>query len=322
MNNLSDDEKRIILELHEQGYNTVEIGNILNRNNCTIGRYLKKCNQTTHKNKCKLRKEDKEKIVLLYKQGYTAKQILVYFSDKVKSENTIMSVVKKVGINRSGGVIPHCNQDYFETIDTEAKAYFLGLLLADGNIHKVKNQKNSYVVQIALKYKDHDILEKFKMELNSTNMIRHYKTETRDECVFGVHSYKLAQDLMKKGIVPNKTFEAELNYNIPKELFRHYIRGIFDGDGTVFVTNDRLRFGFYGTHTLVSQIQEWLIEQISINKNKVFDKSTVSFVVYQRKNDVKNFYNLIYDNATFFLQRKKEKFENYFLTHVNTEITK
>lgn len=56
--------------------------------------------------------------------------------------------------------------------------------------------------------------------------------------------------------------------------------------------------------------------------NKVFDKPTVSFVVYQKKNDVLNFYNLIYQDANFYLKRKKEKFENYFAEHhVDTEVT-
>lgn len=323
MNNLSDSEKHTILKLHKQGYNTVEIGKILNRDNSTVGRYLRKCNLVTHKNKCKLLEQDKQNIIELYQQGLTAKQNLPYFSDKVKSENTIMSIVKQVGINRPVGIVPHCDQNYFEKIDTEEKAYFLGLLLTDGNICKIKNRKSSYLIQIGLKYTDYEILEKLKKELNSTNKIQHYKTDKRDECYFGVSSYKLAMDLMQHGIKPNKTFNTELNYDIPIHLFRHYIRGIFDGDGTVYISkNERLRFGFYGTHKLVSQVRQWLIEQIDINHNKVFDKPTVSFVIYQRKQDVTNFYHLMYDNATIFLQRKKDKFDNYFLTHVNTEITK
>ena len=308
--------------MHSEGYNTVEIAKRLNRNNSSIGRFLRKNNLTVNYSKCKLRKSDKEKIVELYQQGLTAKEILSLYNDKVQTENTIMSIVKQVGVNRPRGIVSDADKDYFSVIDTEAKAYYLGLLLTDGNVHKTKRNTEQYVIQIDLKAEDREIIEKFKAEIHSSNQIRIYQNNNRNECLFGVCSTQMAHDLMDKGVFPNKTFEAELNFNIPPELFRHYIRGIFDGDGTVFVSKDKLRFGFYGTHKLVSQVQEWLGEQINISQNKVFDKPTVSFVIYQKKMDVLNFYNLIYKDATFYLRRKKDKFDNYFAEHcVNTEVT-
>ena len=71
-------------------------------------------------------------------------------------------------------------------------------------------------------------------------------------------------------------------------------------------------FGFYGTHELVSQVKQYLIEQIGIRDNSIYDKDTVSFVTFTRKQDVINFYNLIYSNSHFYLDRKKEVFEKYF----------
>lgn len=321
-NYLTQEEKEIILKKHNEGYNTVEIANHLHRNDSSIGRFLKKNNLTATYSKCKLRKADKERIIELYQDGLTAKEILPMFIGKVQTENTIMAIVKESGINRPRGTVSDADSDYFSIIDTEAKAYYLGLLLTDGNVHKAKRNTEQYVIQIDLKADDKEIIEKFKKEIHSSNRIRIYQTDKRNECLFGICSSKMAHDLMDKGVYPKKTFKAELNYNIPPELFRHYIRGIFDGDGTVFVSKDKLRFGFYGTHKLVSQVQDWLNEQINISHNKVFDKPTVSFVIYQKKDDVMNFYNLMYKDASFFLQRKKDKFDSYFAEHyVNTEVT-
>lgn len=305
-NYLSQDEKEIILKMHGEGYNTVEIAKQLNRNDSSIGRFLRKNNLTVNYSKCKLRNSDKDRIVELYQQGLTAKEILSLYKDKVQTENTIMAIVKQAGVNRPRGTVSDADKDYFSVIDTEAKAYYLGLLLTDGNVHKMKRNTDQYVIQIDLKSDDREIIEKFKAEIHSTNKIRVYQNNNRNECLFGICSTKMAHDLMDKGVFPNKSFEAELNYDIPPELFRHYIRGIFDGDGTVFVSKDKLRFGFYGTHKLVSQIQKWMGEQIGISQNKVFDKPTVSFVIYQKKIDVLNFYNLMYKDANFYLRRKKK----------------
>lgn len=321
-NYLSENEKDLILKMYNNGYNTVTIAKELNRNNSSIGRYLKKIGLKATYSKCELSDDEKQKIREMYKEGCTARQILLLYSSKISTENTIMSVVKEVNINRKRGVPSHCNEDYFSSIDTESKAYFLGLFLTDGNVHLLNRNTEQYVVQIALKNEDFYILEKFKKEIESSNIVRNYCKNNRNEALFAVSSLKMAQDLKRWGVYPNKTFSAELNYNIPKNLFRHYIRGIFDGDGTVFISKGYVKYGFYGTHQLVNQVQQWLIKEIGISCNKVFDKDTVSFVTYQKKNDVKNFYHLIYDNANVYLTRKKQKFEEgIHLYKDNTEVT-
>lgn len=310
-NYLSQEEKDIIISMYNEGYNTVVIANKLNRHNSSIGRFLKKQGLQTNKSKTGLTKTDKQNIIKYYQEGKTAKEILSLYNDKVESENTIMSIVKNVGIGRPRGTVCDADVNYFETIDTEGKAYFLGLMLTDGNVHRIKRNTEQYRIQIALQSQDRDILERFKKELHSSNKIIHYQKDKRDECIFGIQSVKMAYDLSKQGITPNKTFIAELNYNIPPDLFRHYIRGIFDGDGTVYYSNEHLHFGFYGTHKLVTQVQDWLIEQINLTRHKITDKETVSFTTYQKRKDIENFYRLIYTDANFYLKRKKEKFDNY-----------
>ena len=97
-------------------------------------------------------------------------------------------------------------------------------------------------------------------------------------------------------------------------MYKHLIRGYFDGNGTVYTLNDKydtLCFGFYGTHKIVKQIQNELIQKIGISNNKITDQKThnVSFSSYSKHKDINNFYNYIYKNAELFQKRKKEKFE-------------
>ena len=313
-NYLTEKEKETIIELYNKGYSTVMIAKELDRNNSSIGRFLKKNGFERQNHKNGLLNEEIKDITQLYQSGKTAKEILKKYSHKIKCENTIINIVERNGVkSRPRGVTTYFDKEYFRTIDTEAKAYYLGLLLTDGNVFKMKRNTDQYRIQLSLKYDDVDIIQRFKEELDATTKISHYNKNGRNECMFAVHSKEMAHDLSKYGLHERKTFEAELTNLVPKELYVHYIRGIFDGDGTVYITkSNELRFGFYGTHKLVYQVEQYLIDEIGINNNSIFDKDTVSFVTFAKKQDVINFYNLIYSNSHFYLNRKKEVFEKYF----------
>ncbi len=313
-NCLDECEKSEIIKMYNKGYSTVMIANKLNRCDSTIGRFLKRnsLNRTYRKNK--ILKEDEKDIVNLYRAGLPAKDILPRYADRIKCENTIINILKRNNCDiRPRGVPTYFNKRYFKVIDTEAKAYFLGLLLTDGNVYKAKRRTPQYRIQISLKYDDIEIIEKFKEELNATTKISHYIKNGRNECIFGVHSKEMAADLALYGICERKTFNTELSSLVPKELYPHYIRGVFDGDGTVFLSGKykSLTFGFYGTHKLVSQVKQYLTKQIHISDNSIFDKETVSFITFSKIKDVKNFYNLLYSDSHFYLRRKKNVFEKY-----------
>ena len=317
---LTQEEKEKIIQLYNDGYNTVQTGEILNRTNDTIGRYLKKCGLSPIGKKRLLDKNDEQKICELYLNGLTSTEIYnEYYKDKVGCEETIQKVVRKYGIARKAGHKNLINHSYFKNIDTPEKAYFLGLLLTDGNVHYDKRKENRQPsIQIALKGEDIDILEKFKQELQTDNKISVYTGDGRFECVFIVHSLEMAQDLEKYDIKPRKTFLINKMPEVPKQYIRDLIRGIFDGDGTVYVlTKDKkLRFGFYGTHNLVQDIINFLHNEIGLPLNKITDKETVSLITFGKLEQIKAFYNYIYYSPEVTcLKRKRDKFENYLSEH-------
>lgn len=313
---LTEEEKEKILKLYYAGYNTVQTGEILGRSDCAVGSYLKKCGLKPIGKKCLLNEEDKKEICKLYQSGLTSTEIYEqYYKNKVGCKETIQKVVRDCGIARKGGHKNLIDHNYFETIDTPNKAYFLGLLLTDGNVHYDKRKFNRQPsIQISLKGEDVDILEKFKQELMADNKISIYTGDGRFECVFIVHSLKMAQDLEKYNIKPQKTFLIKKMPDVPKQYMRDLIRGIFDGDGTVYLLtkDNKLRFGFYGTHDLVEDVVNFLHDEIKLPLNKITDKETVSFITFGRIEQIKSFYNYIYYSTDVTcLKRKRDKFEKY-----------
>lgn len=321
---LSEDEKALIIKLHNEGYTKVRIGKILNRSDSCVGRYLHQCGyKKNNKNRIKLINKDVENIILRYKNGECARKIYLDYKDKVGCEETIINVLKREGVEiRPRGLSTFLNKDYFRIIDTEDKAYYLGLLLADGNVYEHKNKKH-YTISISLKLQDKYILDSLCEFINSASKVHVYerknkKYKTIDKSYmaqYSVQSSAMAYDLIKLGVVPKKSLIAELTDLVPEHLYHHYLRGYFDGNGSVYITkkDNKIHFAFYGNHKILHQIKQKLKECISINDNKITDqkKANVSLMSFSSKKDIINFYNYIYNNANYYLQRKKNIFDEY-----------
>lgn len=128
------------------------------------------------------------------------------------------------------------NADYFETINTPDKAYFLGLLAADGNVYK--RDRNQAIIRLSLKSEDKYILDIMREYVGSNKPLR-IQTKNVNNILHYYYSLelvsdKMAEDLSKYNIVPRKTYDIVMP-ELPKHLQSHYIRGYFDGDGSVTV---------------------------------------------------------------------------------------
>jgi intein-encoded DNA endonuclease-like protein len=311
-------EKEYAIELFHQGKNTVEIANILDRNDSTIGALLKRNGLQARGKENKCSQEVIDKIIFHYMEGQLSTvKIGEMFG---VSERTVAKYLTDNDIPlRKGGVISKITEDdYFETINNQNKAYLLGLIITDGGIVVDSRGKRSNSLSVTLKSEDRYILEFISRELGGNGEDNVYDASKRDESTFRVGNEKITSDLAKYGVVPQKTHTAYLP-EIDEALMPHLIRGIFDGDGTVYikegVNRPYLRFGFYGTPKILEQIKSYLIEKIGITDCKIVHKDGVSFVTFGKPKDVKNFYSLIYNNATHYLIRKKKKFD-YFLDFV------
>ena len=129
------------------------------------------------------------------------------------------------------------NEDYFENIDCEDKAYWLGFIMADGNIYKYKNS-DKIQFSIKIKQTDHDHLVKFAKSIgfNKSKIKKGHALRNKTMCYFSeIRSYNkvFCENLMKHGIEERKSGKEILPETIPEEFIKDFIRGFIDGDGTI-----------------------------------------------------------------------------------------
>lgn len=322
------------------GHNTKYLSEHYNISQLRINRILKRQGiGKIPKNMLDITLDDEKRIIELYSKGFSTCDIAdIYFKDKIKCDRTVANILRKnnVILKEPGSENKVFNDTFFETIDIEEKAYFLGFIYADGNIRIVKN--NSHLLQIELEQSDDYILEKLVKCLEYKEKVKDYKNETviyKDKelnyfirenrfdnysklyngCSLQVSNKKIYEDLLRLGVRPRKTF----NMNFPiinKNLYRHFIRGYFDGDGT-FSSN---KICFYGQHNFLQEIKNIIESDISsLNDNKILDKKNekVSMLAYGNKQGIIDIYHYFYDNSKYYLKRKF----NELSLHVNTEVT-
>lgn len=225
-----------------------------------------------------------------------------------------------------------CNDDYFNLLDSERKAYWLGYLYADGY-----NDEANYRITIGQSEKDFEIIHHFKKDIEATNpiSIRPPRISTKDGVDFQttafhsitITSKKLSEDLAKLGCTQKKTFTISFP-NIPQDLKRHFIRGYFDGDGSVTNTQDlsktSAQFNIVGTLEFLQDVQKELIKEgLSETKISPARKNSQIFqLVYGGINNVKAFYNYLYSTCSICLPRKKNVFEEVFEKYESRDIQK
>ena len=153
---------------------------------------------------------------------------------------------------------PELKERFFETIDTEEKAYFLGLLIADGNVFKDTTGRQASI-SITLNLEDEYMLLKFKEILNANTSIGH---DGRGCGQIAVRSNLMAMDLEKYGVIPQKSLFTYLP-QINDKYMNHLIRGILDGDGSIRAeqTQNKNKFahyiGFCGNKQLMEDISKY-----------------------------------------------------------------
>jgi intein-encoded DNA endonuclease-like protein len=204
------------------------------------------------------------------------------------------------------------NDLYFDNIDTEEKAYWLGFLFADGYI---RERKTGNSLEIKLSVKDSKHLELFRDSLESNHQIVYSENKVKykggfsvaEMCHLAIYSSKLVSSIKKQGVHSRKTFTIK-KPDIKPELIHHFIRGYFDGDGCfTYIKNIK---NATNIACASNDFREFLIEEL--HRNDINIKYYGGIQLYlQNKIDNLKFYDYIYKNSTIYLDRKKEKYEEF-----------
>ena len=212
------------------------------------------------------------------------------------------------------------DESYFEEIDTEEKAYWLGFLFADGSVQ----QKiiGNWVLRLELQESDADHVQKFRQAIGSNAPI---VPQTRQKCrgdkkhksiYLDLCSIRLCRSLIKLGCIPCKT-GIHGTPDIDISLYRHFYRGAVDGDGSIFAIPQihAWRFELTAAPRFAKDFQDWLIPCANVNKTKLIQpkqSKKVRAVRYTGGPQIERICELLYGDATIYLERKMESVRRLF----------
>lgn len=210
------------------------------------------------------------------------------------------------------------NEDKFNTI-TKESAYFLGLIASDGCLYHHKNDNRQDILRFTLQKEDGYILERFAKFLETTKPITyHSKMKNGKLCEyasFEISSNKLVGDIIKLGIGFQKTYKNCIP-NIPIKFMPHFIRGYFDGDGSIYKKADRLSdinisiSGFYKNLNEIKKVLEQfnVLFEFQEDKRSKHTDDLFGSLRSTNKTQIYSFLKLIYyDCDDLYLIRKYEE---------------
>lgn len=252
-----------------------------------------------------------QEIINQYKDGISTIKLAEKYNVHVSS---ICKLLERNGVERKhvSSSCYYIDENFFEKIDSEQKAYILGFIFADGCIVECKYTN---VLRIVLAEKDYLHLEKIRDIVAPT-----YNINTSDSCkkhfncqtafIFSVGNNKICSDLMTHGCTPRKSLTLTFPTTVPDNLIHHFIRGYFDGDGCVCTWNKKTYFSLLGTYEFLKSIQNIFERFLNVNKNSilVYPRSKAHTIYYGAKKDIRSIREYFYHDATIYLQRKYDSF--------------
>lgn len=317
-------EKEKIIQLYEEGMAVSKISQIMRRHGPTIKKILAEQGiviEKRYKGPKREFSQEEDKIIireLARGSGYNyVAQLLGCCKDTVERRAQELQCFVHSYRHKNRDMI----ENYFEVIDSEEKAYFLGLLYTDGNVRRVR--ESSKQVRLQLQLQDEPIIQKFKEALNADCQILYDKRPGKECAGIEITNQKLFDDLGKYGIVPNKTYESKSLPNVSQDLIIPFLRGLFDGDGVLAFANnyEDASVGYIAYYeNEVKQFQEYIDYFIGKEEHNAIrhkDDNTGSNYncSWRGRNQVLRILTLLYRNATIYLPRKYEKYQRLLATY-------
>jgi intein-encoded DNA endonuclease-like protein len=310
---IDQNETKNVINLYQMGQSAAKIAKKYRVTYGAIIRILKENGITVRPPKYYFTKQFKESDIVTIKTKYLNGEKVKTIAKKFSvSEGVIYRILKEHKIEIRQSIILTrkyiIRENFFEKINSEKKAYFLGLLYADGCVSSYPK----YCVSIGLQERDGDLLEEFKKVIFvSDKKLRLKKHKgAQNEIRLDIDCKKTHQDLINKGCVPRKSLILKWPtlQQVPEKFIRHFIRGYFDGDGSIYYCKSKKKFiaDFVGGKNFINGLKKQL-QTFEINSN-VYDRGKINMLRVEPRKDFQNLYQLMYDNSSIFLKRKREKF--------------
>lgn len=273
--------------------------------------------------KQEINKDIQQKIIKLYSKGYGLEKIvkelnLPFGFDKVRSilqDNNIhiRNVQESAKVKEMPDLRKYQINDDYE-FESHNGAWILGFIAADGYLPLGNGSQNRVVITLARQ--DEDILELIKKELQYTGPLYQYISSNGfPNSSLSFTSKKIRQKIESYGIGNNKTFKLKtIPKNLPEEFVIDFIRGYFDGDGSLYEPQGKkINMSFTcASYSFIKSIRDYLCFKYNLTKNKIY-KTVRVHEVFDIKYYVKDSLTLgklFYNNDFLALPRKKKHFFN------------
>ena len=272
--------------------------------------------------KIEFSQEQIKDIVNKYSENWTQQKIADFY-------NVSRPVIKRILESQDELVIRKCTtkykykQDIFEIIDSNEKAYWLGFLAADGCNYQ--REKNASII-INVHKKDIEHLKKFQIFCGTNAEIKSYigyegYSNDTPMCKITLNSIKISNDLIDKGIVPNKSLILQPP-KISKEFYKPFILGYFDGDGSIYKTSqyNNYSISFQGTKEILTWIYETLDWDAKLEKRNPNSLDNSYYIRCGGTNKPHLILKQLYDSCDIHLNRKYEIYKTLETVVLNRNV--
>lgn len=253
--------------------------------------------------------DNKDKILSMY---YSSKSVPDICNELKCNESMVYKKFNEWQIERRKRIkskercnaLYYVDSHYFDVIDCEHKAYWLGIIVSDGFV-------NNKEISLCLKKDDIELIKEFKNDLNSEHPI---KTNKDGNPFITIVCKQLCDSLRSYGLHNRKSWSLDIDKiisNVPHEYEHHFIRGLFDGDGSIryykypYMNKPQFHFGFTGLENVCSYVKD----KLGINRKLVHEGNVTYTLVTRDKNKIIDIFNYLYKDATIYLSRKHKVFQ-------------
>ena len=306
INDIKDIKK--IIDLYQNGLSCTKISKLYNTTSHTVIKILRENNIFVYNKQNQINFNEKDIL-----DDYLINKLSII--KIIKKWKTSYRTIKNIFDKKNIEIINNqnktkFNENIFDSIDTEEKAYWLGFIFADGYISSTDN-----TFELSLSIKDIDHLKKFNifMQHEHNNVkIGNVRLDDKEfkRCRWSVCNKHLWNVLNNYGCTPQKSLTLKFpDINIFKEkwLIIPFIRGYFDGDGSVSITSNVLQISILGTKDFIENIQKYFFN----SKISCPSKNDKTFVYSLSNKKAYYFLYTIYYKSNIFLNRKFNKFIYY-----------
>lgn len=287
-------------QLCTKGYREIAKENGVSRT--TIQRYLNKYGLTK-----KAKFWISEEIKLLLGNYSENPEVYELFPDRTVS--SMNHKANKLGLKRlvQNNHLYNVNQDFFKRWSSEM-AYILGFFFSDGNVSSNKSNCGFH-----LHLKDRYILGAINKGMESDYPVKLYE----NSCALRFHNKVLCKDLISLGCIPRKSLKLKFP-GIPNKYLSHFIRGVFDGDGSIHFTNiNSIKVSFISTKNFIEGLQVTLHEVLGLRCGPLGKHKKCWSCIYYG-GDARKLCSWMYENCKdLYLKRKRERYSNHLIKRQN-----